>query len=231
MDSRLGEGTSRCQTVCPWAVRWADALGAVPGRPWDGIWHTGDVIGHTRDVLGRPVDGRIFPRTSTGQWTHYGRSKWISKTSRHYDGDFSVRQPVSVIKMAADDLVQKLTRPAILTILIWLLLYCLFYLIELLEKQMIDRLLQWRHNECDGVSITEVSIVCSTVGSGADQRKHQRYASLEFVRGIQVTGEFPAQKASIAKNVSIWWRHRAEPLPMCWSLMWFTSDNIGSFVI
>ena len=74
MDSRLGEGTSRCQTVCPWAVRWADALGAVPGRPWDGIWHTGDVIGHTRDVLGRPVDGRIVPRTSTGQWTHYGRS-------------------------------------------------------------------------------------------------------------------------------------------------------------
>ena len=74
MDSRLGEGTSRCQTVCPWAVRWSDALGAVPGRPWDGIWHTGDVIGHTRDVLGRPVDGRIVPRTSTGQWTHYGRS-------------------------------------------------------------------------------------------------------------------------------------------------------------
>ena len=75
MDSRLGEGTSRCQTVCPWAVRWADALGAVPGRPWDGIWHTGDVIGHTRDVLGRSVDGRIVPRTSTGQWTHYGRSR------------------------------------------------------------------------------------------------------------------------------------------------------------
>ena len=75
VDSRLGEGTSRCQTVCPWAVRWADALGAVPGRPWDGIWHTGDVIGHTRDVLGRPVDGRIVPRTSTGQWTHYGRSR------------------------------------------------------------------------------------------------------------------------------------------------------------
>ena len=75
VDSRLGEGTSRCQTVCPLAVRWADALGAVPGLPWDGIWHTGDVIGHTRDVLGRPVDGRIVPRTSTGQWTHYGRSR------------------------------------------------------------------------------------------------------------------------------------------------------------
>ena len=32
--------------------------------------------------------------------------------------------------------------------------------------------------------ITDVSIVCSTVGSGADQRKHQSSASLAFVRGI-----------------------------------------------
>ena len=32
--------------------------------------------------------------------------------------------------------------------------------------------------------ITGISIVCSTVGSGADQRKHQNFASLIFVRGI-----------------------------------------------
>ena len=32
--------------------------------------------------------------------------------------------------------------------------------------------------------ITGVSIVCSTVYSGADQRQHQRPASLAFVRGI-----------------------------------------------
>ena len=47
--------------------------------------------------------------------------------------------------------------------------------------------------------ITSVSIVHSTVCPGTDQRKHQRSASL--------TGEFPAQKASNAENVSIWWRH------------------------
>ena len=29
--------------------------------------------------------------------------------------------------------------------------------------------------------ITRVSIVCSSVGSGADQRKHQSFASLAFV--------------------------------------------------
>ena len=32
--------------------------------------------------------------------------------------------------------------------------------------------------------ITDVSIVCSAVGSGTDQRKHQSSASLAFVRGI-----------------------------------------------
>ena len=45
--------------------------------------------------------------------------------------------------------------------------------------------------------ITEVSLVYSTVCS----EKHQSSASLAFVR------EFPAQRASNAENISIWWRH------------------------
>ena len=45
-----------------------------------------------------------------------------------------------------------------------------------------------------------LTIVYSTVYSGADQRKHQSSAS-------PVTGEFPAQRASNAENVSIWLRH------------------------
>ena len=52
--------------------------------------------------------------------------------------------------------------------------------------------------------ITSLKIVYSTVYSGADQRKHQSSASLALVR---VPGEFPAQMASNAENVSIWWRH------------------------
>ena len=56
-----------------------------------------------------------------------------------------------------------------------------------------------------GSQITSRTIVYSTVYSGSDQGKHQRSASLACVRGI--TGEFPAQKASNAENVSIWWRH------------------------
>ena len=57
--------------------------------------------------------------------------------------------------------------------------------------------------------ITSLTIVYSTVYSGAYQSKHQSPASLAFVWGIHRpgTGEFPAQRASNAENVSIWWRH------------------------
>ena len=47
--------------------------------------------------------------------------------------------------------------------------------------------------------ITSLTIVYSTVYSGADQSKHQSSASLSFVCGM----------ASNAENVSIWWRHHA----------------------
>ena len=59
--------------------------------------------------------------------------------------------------------------------------------------------------------ITSLTIVYSTVYSGADQSKYQSSASLAFVWGIhRGTGEFPAQMASNAENVSIWWRHHAQ---------------------
>ena len=50
--------------------------------------------------------------------------------------------------------------------------------------------------------ITSPTIVYSTVHSDSDQRKHQSPASLAFL-----TGEFYAQRASNAEDVSIWWRH------------------------
>ena len=49
---------------------------------------------------------------------------------------------------------------------------------------------------------TSLTIVYTTVYSDADQWKHQSSPSLAFV-----WGEFPAQMASNAENVSIWWRH------------------------
>ena len=50
--------------------------------------------------------------------------------------------------------------------------------------------------------ITSLTIVYSTVHSGADQRKHQSSVSLAFCAGnSSVTGEFPAQMASNAENI------------------------------
>ena len=53
--------------------------------------------------------------------------------------------------------------------------------------------------------ITSLKSVYSTVHPGADQRKHQN--SGLCAGNSPETGEFPAQKASNAEIVSIWWRH------------------------
>ena len=55
--------------------------------------------------------------------------------------------------------------------------------------------------------ITSLMVVYSSVYTCADQRKYQSSPSLAFVGGIHRTGEFPAQMASNAENVSVWWRH------------------------
>ena len=53
-------------------------------------------------------------------------------------------------------------------------------------KETVKASLQWRHNEHDGISnqITSLMLIYSGVYSGADQGKHQRSASLFFVRRI-----------------------------------------------
>ena len=62
--------------------------------------------------------------------------------------------------------------------------------------------------------ITILTIVYSTVYSGADQRKHQSSVSLTLCAGnLPVTGEFPAQMDSDAENVCIWWRHHVTVKP------------------
>ena len=56
--------------------------------------------------------------------------------------------------------------------------------------------------------ITGGSIVYSTVCSDTDQRKQLMFRFTGLPEGYSpVTGEFPAQRASNAQNVSIWWRH------------------------
>ena len=80
------------------------------------------------------------------------------------------------------------------------------------------RSLQWCHNERDGVSNHQPYDVHSTVYSGVDQRKHQSSASLAFVWGIHRWPVNSPQKASNAKNISIWWRHPVSyPTTFLWN--------------
>ena len=67
---------------------------------------------------------------------------------------------------------------------------------------------QWRHNERDGVS-NHWRLDCLL--NHFFRRRLKKTPKLR-VTGLcegnsQVTGEFPAQRASNAENVSLWWRH------------------------
>ena len=59
--------------------------------------------------------------------------------------------------------------------------------------------------------ITSHTTICSTVYSGADQRKHQSSASLAFLRGIhRWPMNSPHKGAVTRKIVSIGWRHHVK---------------------
>ena len=62
--------------------------------------------------------------------------------------------------------------------------------------------------------ITGVSIVCPTVCSGADQRKHQSPASL-FFRGEYTSYRWILPTKGL-QNVSIWWRHHSRGVTQHW---------------
>ena len=80
--------------------------------------------------------------------------------------------------------------------------------------------------------ITSLTIIYSTVYSDADQRKHQSSASLAFVCGdFTGTGEFPAQMASHAGNVSIWWQYNCRDVCKIslWSVEYILYQSTPNF--
>ena len=71
-----------------------------------------------------------------------------------------------------------------------------------------ERPLQWRHNERDSISNHQLH---DRLLKRLFRRRSKKTSKLR-VTGLceensPVTGEFPAQRASNAENVSIWWRH------------------------
>ena len=79
---------------------------------------------------------------------------------------------------------------------------------------------QWRHNESDGVSSHQPHHCLLSRLFWRGSKKTSKLLVTSLCAGnSQMTREFPAQMASNAKNVSIWWRHyvvtRASTSSMC----------------
>ena len=76
--------------------------------------------------------------------------------------------------------------------------------------------LLWRHDGRDGVSNHQLCDCLLNRLFRCRSKKKPRVTGL-CAGNSPVTGEFPAQRASNAENVSIWWRHHdTEPLGICW---------------
>ena len=83
--------------------------------------------------------------------------------------------------------------------------------------------LQWRHNERNGVSNHQPH---DCLPSRLFRRRSKKTSKVR-ITGLcagnsPVTGEFPAQRASSAKHISIWWRHRAR-----WNTLCLTTQQLG----
>ena len=92
--------------------------------------------------------------------------------------------------------------------------------------------LRWRHNDHDGGSNHQPH---GCLLNRLFRRKSKKTSKLR-VTGLCVgnspgTGEFPAQRASYAENVSIWWRHHVILLNSTFCLTSTTSITHKSLVI
>ena len=73
--------------------------------------------------------------------------------------------------------------------------------------------LQWDHNGRDGVSNHQLHGCLLNRLLRRRSKKTSKLRGTGFCVGnLPVTGEFPAQKANNAENVSIWWRHQGNCL-------------------
>ena len=81
-----------------------------------------------------------------------------------------------------------------------------------MSGSQLDTSLQWRHNGRDGVSNHQPHqcLLNRLFGRRSKKTSKLRVTGL-CTRNSPGTIEFPAQMASNAENVSIWWRHHNNP--------------------
>ena len=79
--------------------------------------------------------------------------------------------------------------------------------------------LRWRHNERDSVSNHQPHGCLLKRLFRRRSKKTSKLRVTGLCKGNSPgTGEFPAQMASIAENVSIWWRHHEILVKIAWQL-------------
>ena len=73
--------------------------------------------------------------------------------------------------------------------------------------------LQWRHNGRNGVSnFQHHDCLLNRLFKRRSKKTSKLRITGLWAGNSPVTGEFPAQRASNAENVSIWWRHHVAPI-------------------
>ena len=83
--------------------------------------------------------------------------------------------------------------------------------------------IQWRHDERDGVSNHRLhDCLLNRLLRRRSKKTSKPYVTALCARNSPVTGEFPAQTASDAENVSISWRHHAEHM-----VLWLVFNFAG----
>ena len=98
-----------------------------------------------------------------------------------------------------------------------------YHFAEYMTTALTLKPLQWRHNERVGVSDHQPTIVYLTVYSKHRWKKTSKLSVTGLRAGNSpVTGEFLAQRACNAANVSIWWRHH-DILHLLWQPRLFST--------
>ena len=98
--------------------------------------------------------------------------------------------------------------------------------------------LQWRNNEFDGVSNhRRLGCLLSRLLSHRWRKTWTLRVTGLCEGNSPVTGQFPAQRASNAENVSIWWHHHGHYRPMItfnhhylWTNLFCYPDKLGKTV-
>ena len=96
---------------------------------------------------------------------------------------------------------------------------------------LMDRL-RWRHNGHDSVSNHQPHhcLLNRLFGRRSKKTSKLRVTGL-CVGNSPGTGEFPAQMASNAENVSIWWRHHEQLFPFEYRCCIYTEHEVGLYYI